>query len=367
MSGLGANECAKSARYKVNRFRPRGQIRHIIPCFSYSFLILWYSQKLRISIILKRYLVSELRKYVIGIDGGGTKTHVLLVGVDGAVVSECTGGPTQVQTIGPKHSAGILFDLIKECCQKVSCTADALQNVVMGIAGAGRSSDRTVLSDALIAISSRKKFPLRNVTIETDARIALEAAFAGGCGIVAIAGTGSIGLYRTEDGKLLRAGGWGRILGDEGSGYVIARDALAAVMRQFDGRSERTELTKKAMTHFQFGSHDELILKIYHEQIDIASFAPKVFEAVAEHDRVAHSILVKNASDLTELVRVLIMQVRPKKKLPVALMGGLLESENVYSKMVKDKIISSLPNVVIQKPKFPAAFGAAIIGLSAFR
>jgi N-acetylglucosamine kinase-like BadF-type ATPase len=76
---------------------------------------------------------------------------------------------------------------------------------------------------------------------------------------------------------------------------------------------------------------------------------------------------VKNATELLDLVRVLIMQVRPKKKLPVALMGGMLESENVYSKMVRDKIIHALPHVVVQKPKFPAAFGAAIIGLKAFK
>jgi len=68
-----------------------------------------------------------------------------------------------------------------------------------------------------------------------------------------------------------------------------------------------------------------------------------------------------------ELVRVLTMKVRPKKKLPVALMGGLLESENVYSKMVKERVSHSLPQILIQKPKFPAALGATIIGLNAFR
>lgn len=311
--------------------------------------------------------MSEHRRYVIGIDGGGTKTHSLLVGIDGAVVAEVFGGPTQLQTIGAKHSAGLLFDLIKECCQKAGCTADSLQSIVLGIAGAGRPSDRTELTDALITLGIKKKFPFKNITIESDARIALEAAFASGPGIVLIAGTGSISLYRTEDGKILRAGGWGKIIGDEGSGYAISRDALNAIMRQYDGRCEKSELTKKAFSFFKLTSHDELIQKVYHERLDIASFTPKVFEAVMERDRVAHQILIRNANELAELVRVLIMEVRPKKKLPVALMGGLLESDNPYSKMVKEKIISSLPNIVIQKPKFPAAFGAAIIGLNAFR
>ena len=311
--------------------------------------------------------MSEQKRYVIGIDGGGTKTNALIVGQDGTIVAECSCGPTQLQTFGVKLVATSLFELIRECCNKVDCKPENLQSIVMGIAGAGRASDRTGLTDTLHAISVKKKFLLKNITVETDVRIALEAAFAGSPGIVVIAGTGSIALYRTEDGKLLRVGGWGKIIGDEGSGYCIAKDALNVVMRQFDGRGDKTELTKKAFAHFDVSTHDELIAKVYHEQVDIASFAPRVFEAVIEHDHIAHSILVRNATELAELVRKLIMQVRPKKILPVALMGGLLESNNPYSKMVKEKIVSSLPNVVIQKPKFSAAFGAAIIGLSAFR
>jgi N-acetylglucosamine kinase-like BadF-type ATPase len=311
--------------------------------------------------------VSEQKRYVIGIDGGGTKTNALIVGQDGTVVAECSCGPTQIQTFGVKLVAVSLFELIRECCNKVDCKPENLQSIVMGIAGAGRASDRTDLTDTLHSVSVKKKFLLKNITVETDARIALEAAFAGGPGIVVIAGTGSIALYRTEDGKLLRAGGWGKILGDEGSGYAIARDALNAVMRQYDGRGDKTDLTKKAMAHFKIDSHDELISKVYHDQTDIASFTPNVFEVVTGHDHVAHSILVRNATELAELVRKLIMQVRPKKKLPVALMGGLLESENPYSKIVKEKIISSLPNIVVQKPKFSAAVGATIIGLNAFR
>jgi N-acetylglucosamine kinase-like BadF-type ATPase len=311
--------------------------------------------------------VSEQKQYVIGIDGGGTKTHALLVGMDGTVLAECIGGPSQLHNVGPKHASVVLFELIKECCEKVPCDPSILQNIVVGLAGAGRASDRSELISSLLAIAQKKKFPLKSVTVETDARIALEAAFAGGAGIVVIGGTGSIALYRTEDGKLLRAGGWGNILGDEGSGFAIGRDALNAVMRQFDGRGDKTLLTQKALEHFTVASTDELITKVYHDQADVASFTPRVFEAVVERDRIAHLLIVKNATELSDLVRVLTMKVRPKKMLAVALMGGLLESENVYSKLVKEKIHHSLPHVVVQKPKFPAAFGAAILALNAFR
>ena len=311
--------------------------------------------------------MTEKKHYVIGIDGGGTKSTALLVGLDGTVLAECTGGPTQLQIVGLKQASSALFDLIKECCHKIGGHPDSLETVIMGVAGAGRATDRTDLANAVRSLGLKKKFPIKNLRIETDAQIALEASFAGGPGICVIAGTGSIALYRTDDGRVLRTGGWGRVLGDEGGGYVIARDALNAIMRQHDKRGDKTDLTKKALAHFNVSSPEELIAKVYHEQVDIATFVPRVFEAAAEFDRTAHSVLVKNANELVELVRILILQSRPRIKLPVALRGGLLEADTVYAKMVKDKIISSLPNLVVQKPKFPNAFGAAIIGLNAFR
>lgn len=311
--------------------------------------------------------MSVTKRYVIGIDGGGTKTHALLVGLDGTVIVELSGGPTNLQTVGVVPAAKVLCDLIQECCKKEQCTAEALQSVVLGIAGAGRASDKTQLLDSLLSISLKKKFPLKNVLVESDARIALEAAFAGGPGIVVIAGTGSIALYRAEDNKILRAGGWGKILGDEGSGYAVGREGLTSVVREYDGRGEKTLLRTKALQHFGLATVEELVPMIYQDHGDIPSFAPMVLEAAAERDRPAYRILVDNAAELVTLVRVLLMKARPRRKLPLALMGSLLETENPYSKLVKEKIISSLPQIVVQKPKFPAAFGAAIIGLNAFR
>lgn len=313
--------------------------------------------------------MSDRKRYVVGIDGGGSKTHGLLVGMDGTILGECTAGPANLMSLGIPKSAHLLYELIQQCCGKdPQCTPESLDSTVLGIAGAGRANDRAELVNEILALGLKHKFPLKNVTVETDARIALEAGLAGQMtGIVVIAGTGSIALYRTPDRRLLRAGGWGNILGDEGSGFAIGRDALNIVMRQYDGRSEKTLLTDKALDHFGASAVDDLITKIYHDRADVAAFVPRVFEAAVERDRFANAILVRNAAELVELARVLTMQERPKQKLPVVLMGGLVETENVYSKLVREKIAHSLPQVVIQKPKFPAAFGAAIIGLNAFR
>ncbi|MBU1422669.1 MAG: hypothetical protein KKG06_05720 [Bacteroidetes bacterium] len=306
------------------------------------------------------------KQYVLGVDGGGTKTTALLVSLDGTVVAEEHTGPTNLQIVGTDQAATIIINLIQDCCKKAGSSTSYIQSIVLGLAGAGRSIDKSTLLEELASIASQYNLHLPNIIIETDARIALEAAFASSFGIVLIAGTGSIALGKGEDGKLYRAGGWGRILGDDGSGYAVALKALNAAIRSFEGRGDKTVLNNLALEHFKVTLLDDLVTKIYRENVDVASFVPKVFQAEQEFDHVAHNILFSQANELAELVRVLIGQMKPKRKIPVALMGGLLEYENVYSKMVKERIVCSLPQIVVQKPKFPAAFGAAIMGLKAF-
>ncbi len=311
--------------------------------------------------------MTQQKRVVVGIDGGGTKTRALLVGFDGTVLAELTAGASNIQKKGVAEAAEIFFDLIQKCAEKTETPHNAIAHVVIGAAGAGRPSTRSELTAAISSLGQKNKFPLTQVTVETDARIALEAASPGKPVIALIAGTGSIALYRTEDQQIHRAGGWGSLIGDEGSGYAIARDACNAVMRQHDGRSEKTLLTEKLLAHFDLREIEDLIPKIHTEKAELAPFAEKVFQAVTERDRVARQILLKHASELVEHVRILTLAHPPKNKLTVCLMGGLLENDNEYSKLVREKLIATLPQIVVQKPKFPAAFGAAILGMNAFR
>lgn len=126
-------------------------------------------------------------------------------------------------------------------------------------------------------------------------------------------------------------------------------------------------LTAKLLEFLGVDDPEEIVQKIYTDRVEIAPFAERVFEAARERDRPAKQILLKNAADLAEHVRVLTLAHPPKHKLPVCLMGGLLDNENEYSRIVREKIAATLPQIIIQKPKFQAAFGAAILGLNAFR
>lgn len=306
------------------------------------------------------------KKYVLGVDGGGSKTTAILVALDGSVIADLHTEATNPQNLGYDVSASILVGLIRDICQKANCSIAEIKSVVMGIAGIGRQRDVDALLNSIETNARKQKLQLPQIRMETDARIALEAAFASGPGIALIAGTGSIAIAKNEDGKIFRLGGWGRVLGDEGSGYSIALNAIKAAIKAHEGRGDRTALLNLVIEHFECESLEELIYKIKLENAEIASFAPKVLKAAMEFDHISHNILFNQANELAELVRTLVNKIHPKKKIPVALMGGLLENENIYSKMVKERVSRSLPQIVIQKPKFPTAFGAAILGLNAF-
>ncbi len=311
--------------------------------------------------------MTQQKRVVVGVDGGGTKTRAVLAAFDGSVLGEATGGPSNVQKKGIAGAADVIYDLVLKCIEKAGSSHQAMAHLVVGVAGAGRPSTRSELTSAISSLAQKNKTPFSQITVETDARIALEAAFPGKPVIVLIAGTGSIALHRADDGQIHRAGGWGSVIGDEGSGYAIAREACAAVMKEHDGRSEKTVLTDLVREHFGITDIEDLITKLQSEKTELAPFAEKVFEAVTRRDRVARQILIKGASELVECVRILTLAHPPKHILPVCLMGGLLEAENDYSKIVREKLTATLPQIVVQKPKFQAAFGGVILGLNAFR
>jgi N-acetylglucosamine kinase-like BadF-type ATPase len=306
------------------------------------------------------------QRYVVGIHSGRTTTDAILVTMDGALVTEQSVGPTDLRQVGVHRASRILLKLIQSCCRKASCSSSDLYAIGIGVRGADRAIDRTEFQSRLSQLSEAQNFPLTSLTIETSVRVVLEAAFASGPGIVLQVEAGSIGCAKGEDGKVYLAGGGGRALGDEGGAYSLSCDGLNAALRAYDGRGPRTLLLDYALEHFATTSMEDLITSVSRRKVDVVSFLPEILKAEEKGDHVAHSVLFRGAADLADIVRVLTLKVKPKRKLAVSLAGEILESENPYSKMVKEKILSSLPQVVVQKPKFPPAFGGVIVVLRPF-
>jgi N-acetylglucosamine kinase-like BadF-type ATPase len=168
--------------------------------------------------------------------------------------------------------------------------------ICLGIAGVDRPEDATVVR----GIMSRIGYKAR-ILVVNDALIALQAGIGAAAGIVIVAGTGSIAYGCDFQARAARAGGWGYVLGDEGSGYWIGRLALRAIVREADGRGQPTTLTPRVLAHFGVARPGELFQTVYRQDFKpaaVAALAIHVQHARDEGDAVAIAILDRGAKEL---------------------------------------------------------------------
>src|SRR5712691_2741079 len=180
--------------------------------------------------------------HVLGIDAGGTKTVCFLADEQGTIVSEGRGAGANLQSSGELAVEKVLHEVMETAIGDRAITPSA---ICLGIAGVDRENDARIVRAIMRRIGYKSR-----ILVVNDALIALVAGAQDSPGIVVIAGTGSIVYGRNANSDAARAGGWGHIIGDEGSGYWIGREALAASMRAVDGRGPATQLTDDVLEHF---------------------------------------------------------------------------------------------------------------------
>jgi N-acetylglucosamine kinase-like BadF-type ATPase len=184
-----------------------------------------------------------------------------------------------------------------------------------------------------------------HVLVTNDALIALVAGVGDAPGVVIVAGTGSMAYGRNAADQAARAGGWGYVLGDEGSGYWIGRQALRAVVRQADTRGPATSLTPRLLAHFGVERPSELIRKVYHERLSasaIASLAHYVQEARDEGDEMAVEILTRAAGELATAASAVVRRLQlAGEAFTFVLSGGIFRGVP----WLRDELMSALPAV----------------------
>jgi len=298
---------------------------------------------------------------VFGADGGGTKTLGVIADSSGAVLARHQVGASNPNVVGVESSARNLLDLILHCCSLAHCVPSALGAIVCGLAGVGSAAIRESLENALRAECAARALAGLPITLETDARIALEGALEGGAGAIIIAGTGSIVLAKTPSGETARVGGYGKILGDEGSGYRLGLEGLRAVARDIDGREEARGLRRAIEERTGWKTRDELIAAVYKEQFPIPSLAPIVLDQARAGDPVALSILEDEAAALTRHIAPLYAAWPQDATMLVAFVGGLIENDTPYAAILRRKILEAFPRVTVIPQKHPPAIGAVIL------
>jgi N-acetylglucosamine kinase-like BadF-type ATPase len=249
--------------------------------------------------------VSEALPCVVGVDGGGSKTACRVAGADGTLLGEASAGPSNYQTVG---EAGTLAALAEATAGAVAAAARPLRAVglCLALAGVDRPADLAAMQRVAVALLDRPAPGLawdvspERVEIVNDAVAALVGGTGRTAGVVCVAGTGSIAFGMNRAGARARAGGWGHLLGDEGSGYAIGLAALRAVARAADGRGPATALTDLVLARCHLDDPSGLIGLVYGgwQPADVAGFAPVVGAAAAAGDAVAGGILAEAAAEL---------------------------------------------------------------------
>lgn len=310
-------------------------------------------------------IVSNNGKYVIGIDGGATKTTAVLADLKSNILSEKTSGPANFLIIGTDKVAKTISDLILDLCNDAEINIQNIEAVCMGLTGAGREDDAKKIKDAVLDYWQKNySSQIKNLIVTSDARIALEGAFSGRPGIILIAGTGSIIFGKDRTGQLYRVGGFGRYIGDEGGGYSIGRLGLQAVAKSLDGRGPETKLFQILNEKFGITTAEDLINKVYKENLDFAAIAPYVIQCAEEGDEACREILRKEAEELVLHIKAIKDKIKVRT-VYISFLGGLLSGENYYSKLLRKIILQKVEGVNVILPEHPPAYGAVLLAMDA--
>lgn len=296
---------------------------------------------------------------VFGADGGGTKTLGLVSDQDGNIVARRTAGASNPNVIGLDQAAKNLHELIARCCEDAECSPGDLRSLVLGLAGAGREENRRQLHERLVALAGRE-LP---IVIETDARVGLEGAFNSKPGVLIIAGTGSVVIGKKSSGDVVMVGGWGRLLGDEGSGYWLGREALKSLALRYDGRGGSKLLTEMIGSEFGLTSRERVLGALYHEAFEISRIAPIVLAAAERDDAAALDILQRGAAALAEQARSVAERLNISGTTNLAFSGGLIDHETMYAGILRSNLAERIPNAHVQAPQYNPAHGAIVMAL----
>lgn len=300
-------------------------------------------------------------KYVIGMDGGGTKTTVLLADMYANKKQRFVAGALNVN--GQRKQEVIetfieIFDkIVSMGYQKEDC-----QGICIGTAGISNPAVKEFVEKSAAAFTFSN-----NIKVMGDHETALAGAVGSGTGIIVIAGTGSICFGIDIEGNSYRSGGYGHLIDDVGSGYAIARDILISIIRAHDKRGPETVLTQQVFETLEIETIEELIEYIYdsrRSKKEIAALSALLTQAVKSGDEAAMKIVRKSAKDLVELASPVIEQVGRGSTLTIG--GGiLLNNEEIYGTFLGE-LFCRYPDIEVVKPREEAAYGAATIILDSF-
>ena len=288
----------------------------------------------------------------LGLDCGGSKTTALLGDNSGNILGRGRAAGANFQIMPKSTVRGNLRQAVNLAFASASLQPGQVKGICVGMAGADRPEDKAIIDRWL-----KEEAFAENQLVTNDGSLLLWAGTPEGWGLGVISGTGSIVIGRSPQGMEARAGGWGHILGDEGSGYALGRAALQRVAQAADGILPETLLSPLILDFWNLKTPQDLISKIYQQNTsrhEIAALAPLFKTALEKEDEAACQILDQAALDLSATIRAVHLRLKLEAEIPAAFGGGILISfpylvEKIKQNLLRENICLS-PLTFVKEP-----------------
>lgn len=282
-------------------------------------------------------------RYVLGIDGGGTKTTAVIAGAEGKVIAESTSGASNFLSVGVQRAIENLNRTISGAIENAGADSNMIfESSCFGFAGFNVPDDIKIYREIVGNNELTKHLNQNKLLIYNDTRIGLEAGSSAKDKIIIIAGTGSNCSGINHSGEEAGSNGWDYILSDEGSGYEVSVKALRAIMRAYDGRSEKTMLSGAVLGELGLDNETDIVSWIYGEPFSkerIGRFAKQVCKCAYGGDGISQKILYGEAMESVLSVVTVVERLRlSKKEFDLVFVGGLFKCEKYFKDIVMIKL-----------------------------
>lgn len=300
----------------------------------------------------------------IGVDGGGSKTEIVALDQTGGVLRCLRKPASNYHVVGMEQAVLHIVEGIRDALQE-----DTLEGIGISLAGIDTTEDWKIMADGLRqrlkVLAQETMIPYQEVPVvlENDSFGALMSVRGKFSGNVLAVGTGAVALGVNTEGEVFRVGGWGHLIGDQGSGYDIGRKALAATVASFDGYGPKSLLETMITEHLGLAQVPNISDWLYQSKRtnkEVAALVPVVVEAARKGDNISKLILDESGRALGLLTKALL---RKTNGFEMGLVGGIGRIWEFIEPSFLSTVQEEFPTLQILKPNYPPSVGAALLSM----